>query len=58
MIIKGLSPVSLVACPSCGKHMRLATREPEGDARERMTFECDCGFDYQHSLVATAEQTL
>ena len=30
--------------------MRLATVEPEAiDNRERMTFSCDCGFDYRQS---------
>jgi hypothetical protein len=48
-----------IVCPCCGSPMRLATVEPEAiDNRERMTFTCDCGFDYRQSHAVTIEQTL
>lgn len=51
-------PLPIITCPSCGKHMRLRTIEPEPDNRDRMTFECDCGFDYHQSASATGERSL
>jgi transposase-like protein len=38
--------VPAITCPSCGSDMRLATIIPESDHRDRMRFECTCGFDY------------
>lgn len=40
-------PIPTVLCPRCGHRMRLATILPDGQDRDRMTFSCDCGFDYQ-----------
>ena len=48
-----------IVCPRCGTRMRLTTVEPEDiDNRERMTFTCDCGFDYRQSHTVMIEQTL
>ena len=47
-----------VTCPSCGKQMSLSAIEPERDNRQRMTFECDCGFTYSHSSAVAVERTL
>jgi len=48
-----------ITCPCCGGRMRLATVEPEiTDNRQRMTFTCDCGFDYRQSQAVMIEQTL
>ncbi len=48
-----------IVCPCCGSRMRLATVEPEAiHNRERMTFTCDCGFDYRQSHAVMIEQTL
>lgn len=47
--------IPFILCPRCAVRMPLATVEPElNDTRERMTFVCDCGFDYResHPLVA------
>jgi hypothetical protein len=38
--------------------MRLSTIMPEDHHRERMTFECECGFDYRQSSAVTTERTL
>jgi len=38
--------------------MRLATILPDGQDRDRMTFSCDCGFDYQQSSMVAAERML
>jgi hypothetical protein len=38
--------------------MRRTTILPDGQDRDRMTFSCECGFDYQQSAAATAERTL
>ena len=48
----------IIICPSCGKRMRLSTIMPEEDHRERMTFVCECGFDYRQSQAVTAERGL
>jgi hypothetical protein len=48
-----------VLCPRCGTLMRLATVEPEQtENRERMTFACDCGFDYRQSHAVFIERTM
>lgn len=48
-----------IVCPRCDTRMRLATVEPEEiHNRERMTFACDCGFDYRQSHPIMIEQTL
>lgn len=38
--------------------MRLTTILPDRQDRDRMTFSCDCGFDYQQSTSVTAERSL
>src|SRR5450631_3751418 len=48
----------IITCPVCGSHMRLSTIVPEEYQRERMTFVCECGFDYRHSRAATVEHSL
>ncbi len=51
------SVIPNITCPRCGKHMRLATIEPEGsDDHDRMGFDCECGFDYHLSDRARAER--
>ena len=51
--------IPTIVCPRCGTRMRLSTVEPEQiDNRERMTFACDCGFDYRQSHAVTIERTL
>jgi hypothetical protein len=52
------NPVPVITCPSCGSHMRLATITPEKDHRDRLTFACDCGFDYTQLAPATGERGL
>ncbi|HET9617080.1 MAG TPA: hypothetical protein VFP74_07900 [Pseudolabrys sp.] len=51
-------PIPTVHCPRCGSRMRLSTILPDGQDRDRMTFSCDCGFDYQQSSTAAAERML
>jgi predicted RNA-binding Zn-ribbon protein involved in translation (DUF1610 family) len=46
----------IITCPACGSHMRLRTIVPEEYQRERMTFVCECGFDYRHSSAVTVER--
>lgn len=37
-----------VVCPDCGKHMRLATVEPELSKKcYWMSFDCKCGFEHR-----------
>jgi hypothetical protein len=38
--------------------MRLTVIMPEEDHRERMTFVCECGFDYRQSSEVAAERSL
>ena len=45
----------IITCPSCGDHMRLSTIVPEEYHRERMTFVCECGFDYRQSSAVAIE---
>jgi hypothetical protein len=41
----------------CGTQLRLATLEPLiPDDAPRMTFDCDCGFEYRLSATAAAER--
>ena len=48
-----------ILCPRCGSRMRLTTVEPEAiNNRERMTFTCDCGFDYRQSHAVMIDRTL
>jgi hypothetical protein len=48
-----------VLCPMCSKPMRLSTIEPRDMAAdERMTFQCDCGFEYRASPAVAAERAL
>lgn len=48
-----------VLCPNCGKQMRLETIVTElPNNRERVTFNCDCGFDFKRTRPATIEHTL
>jgi hypothetical protein len=51
-------PIPTVLCPHCGSRMRLATILPDGQGRDRMTFSCDCGFDYQQSSTVATERML
>ena len=51
-------PIPTVLCPRCGSRMRLATILPDREDRDRMTFSCDCGFDYQQSSTVAAERML
>ena len=51
-------PIPTVVCPRCGSHMRLDTILPDGQGRDRMTFSCECGFDYQQSAMTAAERML
>jgi hypothetical protein len=50
--------IPIITCPRCSHHMRLSTIMPDRDERERMTFTCQCGFDYQQSAAVLAERTL
>jgi hypothetical protein len=44
------SAIPKISCPVCDALMRLMTIEPEGyDNHDRMTFRCDCGFEYRMS---------
>jgi hypothetical protein len=52
------SPIPVVTCPTCGAHMRLSTVEPERDHKEKMTFECACGFDFTQSAPPAGERGL
>jgi hypothetical protein len=38
--------------------MRLSTILPDRQNRDRMTFTCTCGFDYQQSATVAAERML
>jgi lysyl-tRNA synthetase class I len=39
-----------IRCPECGRCLRLATVELKiMDDEDRMTFDCECGFDYRLS---------
>jgi len=38
--------------------MRLTTILPARQDRDRMTFSCGCGFDYQQSASVAAERML
>ena len=40
-------------CPHCGAGMRLARIEPELEDRRNdvMTFDCECGHTFQHSVA-------
>jgi RNase P subunit RPR2 len=48
----------IITCPSCGDHMRLSAIVPEEYHRERITFECECGFDYRQSSAVVIERGL
>jgi RNase P subunit RPR2 len=48
----------IITCPECGNHMRLSTIVPEEYRRERMTFMCECGFDYRQSSAVAVERGL
>jgi hypothetical protein len=48
----------IITCPACGSHMRLSAIVPEEYQRERMTFVCECGFDYRQSSAVTVERNL
>lgn len=48
----------IVTCPECGNHMRLSTIVPEKYHRQRMTFVCECGFDYRQSSAVAVERGL
>lgn len=44
-----------VLCPRCASTMRLAEVTSEED-RERMKFDCACGFEYQMSSRVQSER--
>ena len=50
-----------IACPRCGTTMRLAVLEPlleptvANSNKNRMVFECRCGFEYRMSDKAASE---
>jgi hypothetical protein len=48
----------IITCPVCGSNMRLCIVEPEQYHRERMTFVCECGFDYCQSSAVAIERSL
>ena len=52
------SVVPSITCPCCGRHMRLSLVEPEQRCvdRDRMTFDCDCGFEYRQSRLVAEER--
>jgi hypothetical protein len=50
--------IPTVHCPRCAGRMRLATILPDGQGRDRMTFSCNCGFDYQQSSTGSPERML
>jgi hypothetical protein len=50
--------VSIITCPVCGSGMRPRTVVPEEYHRQRMTFVCECGFDYCQSSAVAIERTL
>jgi hypothetical protein len=49
---------SIITCPVCGSGMRPRTVVPEEYHRQRMTFVCECGFDYCQSSAVAIERTL
>lgn len=51
-----LAGLPTIMCPVCGEHMRLSTIIPEEDNRQRMTFVCDCGFEYRQSEAVSGER--
>jgi hypothetical protein len=52
------SSLPIILCPMCGNKMRLSVIMPEDHHRERMTFDCECGFDYRQSMAVEAERGL
>ncbi|MBV9556185.1 MAG: hypothetical protein JO254_03830 [Pseudolabrys sp.] len=53
------SQIPDITCPACSRHMMLSTIEPPcGSRPERMTFRCDCGFEYYQSNIVGAERAL
>lgn len=53
------SPVPEIACPRCKRAMRLATIEPMANSDDnRMSFECDCGFECRMPEAAAPQASL
>jgi len=50
------SAIPVVVCPVCGNNMRLSVIEPDVPQHERMTFTCDCGFNYRQSHTVGSER--
>jgi C4-type Zn-finger protein len=50
--------IPIIVCPRCGHRMRLSTIVPDQHEHERMTFSCDCGFDYHRSADVMTERML
>jgi|SwirhisoilCB2_FD_contig_31_1790885_length_662_multi_9_in_0_out_0_1 predicted RNA-binding Zn-ribbon protein involved in translation (DUF1610 family) len=48
----------IIMCPTCGEHLKLCSIVPEEANRQRMTFKCECGFNYRQSSAVTAERGL
>ena len=46
------TPIPQVTCPMCSKQMRLAVVEPQDAERDRIHFDCECGFEYRMSDAA------
>jgi hypothetical protein len=55
---KLLRDFPLIHCPACGTPMRLSTIVPliGQDGRDRMTFVCDCEFEYHQSVTVAEER--
>lgn len=50
--------IPIIVCPACGQHMFLCTIEPDDRLGERMTFVCNCGFEYRQAAIVSAERML
>jgi len=50
--------IPTITCPVCGEHMFLCTIEPDDRLGDRMTFTCQCGFEYRQSAMASAKRRL
>jgi Zn ribbon nucleic-acid-binding protein len=44
-----------ITCPACQRRMRLSMIEPAGE-RDRIVYECECGFEYYQSRNAARER--
>jgi len=55
---KLLQNFPVIHCPACGTPMRLSTIIPalDSERRDRMTFVCDCEFEYHQSMTVAEER--